>query len=462
MAWSQQGGQQNLRGAMCCVCAQARELAIADIPAPNVYVQTQLVVLFGAMFACHILQGILTEYVAHGVLSGLMWAAASIELSVYAALSLTEARLTGLRLDARHTPWKLYMLIAVCISVGRGLTWVGYGSLSYPSVLLFKSSKIIVVMISGLVLLRTKHAPSEYLAAVLAVAGLYLFSSAGRSSEGAGDSASGFAMMLLAVCCEATVSTLQEHALKHEHRPLAEMILVTNALGAALLWAVAATRGELSALHERVHERPAAVGWLLLTVVLAYGGSYAFTAAIKAVGAVVATGMGICRKLASVLASYAIFPKEMHPRHASGLALFFAGLALSWAASAPQSVDKEEREDEDARGEAAGLGADAGAGPHRRTRHSLRAAPRTPPAGVMGDEGTALLRSEEDSDGWVTVHNRAGSPAEASPAPSPPRSHSSSPPRHSPRRRRSTRGAPKADAVASGAAPLGPAGCGAL
>eukprot|EP00290_Baffinella_frigidus_P019957 CAMPEP_0180197040 /NCGR_PEP_ID=MMETSP0987-20121128/4427_1 /TAXON_ID=697907 /ORGANISM="non described non described, Strain CCMP2293" /LENGTH=373 /DNA_ID=CAMNT_0022151959 /DNA_START=98 /DNA_END=1215 /DNA_ORIENTATION=+ len=305
-----------------------RHIVLWGFSLDHIAPQMQLVVLFGAMFACHILQGILTEFVAHGVLAGLMWAAASIELSVYAALSFTEARLTGLRLDPRHIPWRQYLLIGACISVGRGLTWV-------PTVLIFKSSKIIVVMLAGLVLLRSKHAPAEYAAAVLAVAGLYLFSSAGRTDESEADSPSGCAMMLLAVACEATVSTMQEHVLKRDQRPLAEMILVTNALGAVLLWSVAAAKGELRDLQARVEERPAAIGWLLLTVVLAYGGSYAFTAAIKAVGAVVATGMGICRKLASVLASYALFPKEMHPRHAAGLSLFFFGLALSWAAASP-------------------------------------------------------------------------------------------------------------------------------
>jgi hypothetical protein len=87
----------------------------------------QLCLLGSAMFFCHVLQGIITELVAKGVLSGLMWAAAAIELSVYSVLSCIELKMTNSSFDIRTMPWRSYISIAACISVGRGLTWVGYG-----------------------------------------------------------------------------------------------------------------------------------------------------------------------------------------------------------------------------------------------------------------------------------------------------------------------------------------------
>jgi hypothetical protein len=53
---------------------------------------------------------------------------------------------------------------------------------------------------------------------------------------------------------------------------------------------------QLHLLRERLQTHPTAILWLLATVVLAYGGSYAFTACIKGFGAVLATGVGIARK----------------------------------------------------------------------------------------------------------------------------------------------------------------------
>jgi adenosine 3'-phospho 5'-phosphosulfate transporter B3 len=172
--------------------------------------QQQLCVLGVAMFFCHVLQGILTEYVAKGVLSGLMWAAAAIELSVYSVLSGVELKMTHAAFDVRTIPWRSYLSIAACISVGRGLTWVGYGTLSYPTVLLFKSSKILVVMLTGSIILGKRFAPTEYCAALLAMAGLYLFSVADMVSvSDRTDSIKGIGLMLLAVGSEATVSNMQ-------------------------------------------------------------------------------------------------------------------------------------------------------------------------------------------------------------------------------------------------------------
>ena len=126
----------------------------------------------------------------------------------------------------------------------------------------------------------------------------------------------------------------QERSLHEKRRPLAEMIFVTNSLGAVILLAIAASGGELAKLQQRLETHPTAILWLLATVVLAYGGSYAFTACIKGFGAVVATGVGICRKFVSVMASYTIFPKPVNVQHVFGILLFFAGMVLSWSQQA--------------------------------------------------------------------------------------------------------------------------------
>jgi hypothetical protein len=127
---------------------------------------------------------------------------------------------------------------------------------------------------------------------------------------------------------------VQERSLHEKKRPLAEMIFVTNSLGAVILLAIAGSGGELALLQQRLQTHPTAILWLLATVVLAYGGSYAFTACIKGFGAVVATGVGICRKFVSVLASYTLFPKPFNVQHVFGILLFFSGMVISWSQQA--------------------------------------------------------------------------------------------------------------------------------
>ncbi len=233
----------------------------------------QIVILGLTMLFCQILHGVFTEYVARGILSGLMWSASAVELSTYAILSAIELVGSKASMKLKTVPWNDYLAVAICISLGRGFTWVGYGTLNYPTVILFKSSKILFVMLTGLIILNKRYTTLEYIAAILAMSGLYMFSRADVESnkESDGDSIVGIGMICLAVICEATVSTLQERALKREQRSLAEMFFVTNGLGSILLYIIAGFQGELHLLGSKLHNDPEILLWLLATVVLAYG-----------------------------------------------------------------------------------------------------------------------------------------------------------------------------------------------
>lgn len=289
------------------------------------------------MLTCHLMHGIFTEHVAKDILGGLMWAAAAMELSIYTLFSGIEFFSTR---DAnfiwREIPWLRYLLVSATIATGRGLTWVAYGATTYPTVLLFKSSKIIVVMFSAMVILRKRFILEEYAAALLAVVGLYLFSRGNKLgvvdvADGA-DTTSGVAVLFCAVAAEALTSTMQEICLRGLQRPLAELMFVTNGIGAVLLIAKSVHHGDALELHERLSQSWDLILWVLATVSLAYGGTYAFTSCIMGFGAVVATGLGIIRKLLSVLLSFVLFPKPFGIAHFLGLLAFFSGLLVAWSA----------------------------------------------------------------------------------------------------------------------------------
>lgn len=235
----------------------------------------QLLVIGTAMVSFQIMHGIFTEYIAQGILSELMWSAAAIELSIYACLAAFELKLRNPQIDQPCTCWPEYYPIALFISLGRGLTWVAYATLSYPTVIVFKSSKILVVMASGLFILRKRFKPAQYFAAIFAVLGLYLVSTADFSVEKdmgtVVDSHMGVAVACLATLLEGTVSNLQERSLKREHRSLAGMLFYTNGLGSMILYCTATINGEMHTFLSEIKRTPIALMWLLATVVLAYG-----------------------------------------------------------------------------------------------------------------------------------------------------------------------------------------------
>jgi hypothetical protein len=204
----------------------------------------------------------------------------------------------------------------------------------------------------------------------------------------------------------------QERALHEKKRPLAEMIFATNSLGAFMLLVMAARNGELDLLAQRFQTSPSSLLWLLVTVMLAYGGSYAFTACIKGFGAVVATGVGICRKFVSVLASYTIFPKPFNTNHGLGILLFFAGMVLSWT---NQAVSKPRRPRRGSKEGATGLVVSREERSNTSTRSSAHkdAASTTTSKAARGverrgrvEDGKQMCGGEEEKEeeadaGWV-------------------------------------------------------------
>jgi adenosine 3'-phospho 5'-phosphosulfate transporter B3 len=233
----------------------------------------QLATLALAMMTSQIMHGLFTEYVAQGALSQLMWSSAAIELSAYSLLAAFELKAGNDAISRSVSRMPEYCVIAIFISLGRGLTWVAYASLSYPTVVVFKSSKILIVMISGLLILRKRFRLVQYTAGVLAVTGLYLVSAADGQTKGqsAKDSQTGIIVACLATLFEGVVSNLQERSLRGGKGSLVEMLFITNCMGSVLLYLIAAANGEMRVFVGEIERSPASIAWLLITVVLAYG-----------------------------------------------------------------------------------------------------------------------------------------------------------------------------------------------
>ena len=240
----------------------------------------QLISLGSLMLTFQLLHGLFTEHLAQGLLSGLTWSSAAIELATYTGLSAIEMRFSTAPFFLSKIPYKEYALTAVLISLGRGLTWVAYGNLSYPVVIAFKSSKMLVVMVSATLILKKYFSLTQYFTAFLVVGGLYLISS--ETVEVKQDiniakppallsAMTGILVAGTATVLEGVVSNLQERSLSCEHRSLAEMIFVTNGMGSMLLLVLAVLSGEMHMLAASVGRDAATPAWLLATVTLAYG-----------------------------------------------------------------------------------------------------------------------------------------------------------------------------------------------
>jgi solute carrier family 35 (adenosine 3'-phospho 5'-phosphosulfate transporter), member B3 len=65
-----------------------------------------------------------------------------------------------------------YAIIAVFMVATMGLSNTSLNYLNYPTQVLFKSCKLIPVMIGGIILLKKRYVMMEYMSAILLCAGL--------------------------------------------------------------------------------------------------------------------------------------------------------------------------------------------------------------------------------------------------------------------------------------------------
>ncbi|CAH1439729.1 unnamed protein product [Lactuca virosa] len=82
-------------------------------------------------------------------------------------------------------PWKMYVKLSAVLMGSHGLTKGSLAYLNYPVQLMFKSTKVLPIMIMGAFIpgLRRKYLPREYFSVVLLVVGLILFTLADANNS---------------------------------------------------------------------------------------------------------------------------------------------------------------------------------------------------------------------------------------------------------------------------------------
>ena len=101
----------------------------------------------------------------------------------YSAMSLPGlARIIRNRVPLK-APWSVYLLTTFCLAMSMSLANFAAMRLSYATKVLFKSSKLIPVMIGNIIFLKKKPKATEVLSVVLIVIGLVGISLGDFSSE---------------------------------------------------------------------------------------------------------------------------------------------------------------------------------------------------------------------------------------------------------------------------------------
>ncbi|KAF9600717.1 hypothetical protein IFM89_011404 [Coptis chinensis] len=132
-------------------------------------------------------------------------------------------------------PWKTYLKLSVVRMGSHGLTKGSLAFLNYLAQLMFKSTKVLPIMVMGAFIpgLRQKYQPHEYVAAMLLVLGLVLFTLADAQTS-PNFSVLGVIIVLGALIADSFLGNLQE-AIFMVNPETTQMLFCSTVVGLSFL-----------------------------------------------------------------------------------------------------------------------------------------------------------------------------------------------------------------------------------
>lgn len=212
-------------------------------------------------------------------------------------------------------------------------SWSQYASLryvSFPVLNVFKSSKIIPVMIMGRVLKGTVYPSSQYVEALLITAGVAIFSVLNVSDEeDAGTEWIGLFILILFITSDSFTSQWQSRIYTNygrENVDSYQMMLGVNMSSIIITTVIMVVSGDVPVVFEFLKTNSEALHYNVLLAVASACGQLCIFYTIKEFGPIVFTIIMTTRQMFSICISAMVFGHQISPLAAIGAILVFGVL----------------------------------------------------------------------------------------------------------------------------------------
>jgi adenosine 3'-phospho 5'-phosphosulfate transporter B2 len=212
-------------------------------------------------------------------------------------------------------------------------SWSQYASLKYvsfPVQTVFKSSKIIPVMIMGKVLKGTSYPSTQYVEAFLITTGVAVFSVLSKSSDKDNSTEFiGLVFLLMYITFDSFTSQWQDKVYTQYGRPNVDpyqMMLGVNISAICITTAGLIISGDLPIVIEFLQKNPEAFRYNIITAITSASGQLCIFFTIKEFGPIVFTIIMTTRQMFSICISAVVFGHYISPLAAMGAILVFAVL----------------------------------------------------------------------------------------------------------------------------------------
>ncbi|CAN1243672.1 UDP-galactose/UDP-glucose transporter 4, partial [Linum perenne] len=266
------------------------------------------------------------EYVYNRLQFSYGWYFTFIQGFVYLALIY----LQGFTIKQMVNPWKTYVKLSVVLMGSHGLTKGSLAFLNYPAQIMFKSTKVLPVMVMGAFIpgLRRKYPLHEYVSALLLVVGLILFTLADAQTS-PNFSVIGVVMICGALVLDSLMGNLQEAIFTmNPDTTQIEVLFCSTVVGLPFLLPPMILTGELFTAWNSCAQHPYVYGVLVFEALATFIGQVSVLSLVAIFGAASTAMITTARKAVTLLLSYMIFTKPLTDQHGSGLLLIAMGIVL--------------------------------------------------------------------------------------------------------------------------------------
>ncbi|KAM7260410.1 hypothetical protein ACFE04_016151 [Oxalis oulophora] len=286
----------------------------------------QFLICSSGFFFGYLVNGICEEYVYNRLQFSYGWYFTFIQGFVYLAL----IHMQGFTTKQMVNPWKTYVKLSAVLMGSHGLTKGSLAFLNYPAQIMFKSTKVLPVMIMGAFIpgLRRKYPLHEYISAVLLVVGLILFTLADAQTS-PNFSMAGVIMISGALIMDSFLGNLQEAIFTmNPETTQMEMLFCSTIVGFPFLLVPMIVTGELFTAWTSCYQHPYVYGVLIFEAMATFIGQVSVLSLIALFGAATTALITTARKAVTLLLSYFIFTKPLTEQHGTGLLFIVMGIIL--------------------------------------------------------------------------------------------------------------------------------------
>jgi len=302
----------------------------------------QLMTLSAGVFLTFLVYGYLQELIFS--LDGFKpfgWFLTFIQFLMYSIFGLVELfLLSPVESRSRKIPLHIYAFIAFLTVTTMACSNMSVAYLNYPTQVIFKSCKLIPVMIGGILIQGKRYGLLDAFAANLMTIGLIFFTLADVSLDPSFDP-TGVLLVSFALAADAVIGNVQEKTMKAHGSSTAEMVLYSYSIGSIYLLAGLVIKGDLFDAVSFCGAHPTETyGYAALFSLAGYLGVNLVLALVRSFGALVAVTVTTLRKAVSIVLSFLLFAKPFSWQYVWSGLLVLIGIYLNVFSKNPQTFQR--------------------------------------------------------------------------------------------------------------------------